>query len=515
MTWTFRLKPRTAEAEGERTKRMFSPAENEARKGEARRGERAPALLTVLQLKSHSSSRSSLFFGSPHYFSLIADEDGHREVDDGDAALGEGDGRGGADSPQPLVPIQSYEDRGANQALFKQNGKAKSGEKHVTTSQGLGRKSSFHEIQSKFKSLERRQKEETAHDEEQKKRVIRQAPKRSDIKRTNSRLSESDLATAQVLESYLNRKKDEGKAVSRSSSKARRPPAEAKAVRRQASRCSSAAMTPAPDYRRGMEAVEDFEKVWAWADDAHMQDDLPPLTRELGSEFQRRGSPRHRGVSPAMLPPGARRQASPSAGAAGGRRSRLRTPEGLPAPPPQRLPRGLSSPAAAGGEFQRHHHHHPPAFFSAAAVGASNLIRRRAASPEVTRRNSSIGQERPALRRERTSLFDNRYPSLDSRSDRRRGAWEQEMEARRRSYHELGQLPPPHPPPHFKKPSAKEAKKMQKQMQQQAAAMAQAAAAAVAWNAAAGYPAPPHHHLHAPHVMHHPQGRYPPVLRPY
>ncbi len=244
------------------------------------------------------------------------------------------------------------------------------------------------------------------------------------------------------------------------------------------------------------------------------------------------------------------------------RRSRARaSPSGNPedsGPSGFRRDRGLSSPAEMRKGGHGHGpkpvvHHHPPAFFS--SIPQSPMLqqhaqfsrgdsRARAASPEpLARRGLGALNERPVLRREKTAVFDNRYPSLDMRSEKRKSLYELQEEAaarvaiaadlRRRSYHELsnpellhpmGAPMPPHmgvQPHHFnphhnfqhsgKKLTSKDAKKQQKQQQQQMAAAHAAAAAAMS-----GVAAPPMMHpgippwAAAPGAPGGPPGGYPP-----
>ncbi len=124
----------------------------------------------------------------------------------------------------------------------------------------------------------------------------------------------------------------------------------------------------------------------------------------------------------------------------------------------------------------------------------SHLRERRAASPEPLARRGllggvgGVGGERPVLRREKTAVFDNRYPSLDLRSDKRKSLYELQEEAaarvadlRRRSYHELSNPELLHPMgqqhhghhhhhqinPHNFQHSGKKSKEGKRQQQQQ------------------------------------------------
>lgn len=198
-------------------------------------------------------------------------------------------------------------------------------------------------------------------------------------------------------------------------------------VTRQASKCSG---LMAPQFERSMEAVGEFEKVWSWADDPNNV----PLTRELSPEFRRDKSPprsRNRVLSPVEQ-----------------RKSRARSPEF------HKAARGMSSPAELRKVYNRDHHHHHHLSSEGQARGMAvpphfqghGFAGRRAMSPEVARRNSRSGLNsepfRPVLRREKTSVFDNRYPSLDARSDKRKTLYELQEDVsrcdlRRRSYHEL------------------------------------------------------------------------------
>lgn len=336
------------------------------------------------------------------------------------------------DEDRPLVSIQPYQDRsnegpkvgktmfGGPQQVLPSQIKNSSKKEKV-----LDRKNSFQEIQKKFKSMELKQ------EEEKKDKKIRPVPviikskesgksnveakmfRKKDesememwpktdkdtgyVSRDKSRSRDfettevdKDSQTSKKLESYLINKKVEEKAK----------------VARQASKCSSAM---SPVYKRNMEAVGEFEKVWSWADKELPNDNnRVPLTKELSPEFKRDHRQRNRAISPVE------------------RKSRPKSPE----PAPMRSPRGVSTPA---GESKSRRPLYTP----------SGNVRRRAMSPEVIRRSSSRGgafspDPVRVLRREKTSVFDNRYPSLDMRSDKRKSMYElQEPDLRRRSYHEL------------------------------------------------------------------------------
>ncbi len=395
---------------------------------------------------------------------------------------------------KPLVQIQSYLDRGSSQqqqqqqkpvGKFQQQSKINSNNNIKKAShqqqggdkkEALGRKSSFHEIQNKFKSMERRQKEEE--EEERKAKVVagvverrhfqqklEKALKKKDeevVNNVETRRSREDVikpvvdeSTSRMLESYLIRSRQRSAGESPASNKrissSNAAPRSQSRVRRQTSNVSSSnnAVSGGNNYHRNMEAVGEFEKVWSWATE-HATPDVMP-TRELSPEYK----PRERAMSPSinggggggnrrqgvLSPVEQRRSRRPAVEQSGYRRDR-----GLSSPAEMRR----ISPSRQSGDSRgrRPVHHHPPAFFS--SIPQSPMLsqhhlqqqqqQRRAASPEMGRRADS----RPILRREKTAVFDNRYPSLDLRNERRKTLYEMQEEAaarmadlRRRSYHEL------------------------------------------------------------------------------
>ena len=203
-----------------------------------------------------------------------------------------------------------------------------------------------------------------------------------------------------------------------------------------------------------MEAVGEFEKVWSWADSNPSPQDVP-LTRELSPEFHHRsdsrGTPKgssghhHKALSPVDQ-----------------RRARGRSPTSHH---PQSKSRGQSSPAELRKVFTRPSERQQsrgdggfsPTRRGFLPHGVPHQQRRRALSPDIIRRNSSRGggldDGGPVriLRREKTSVFDNRYPSLDLRSEKRKSLYEMQDDGhrpdlRRRSYHELNNPELLHPP---------------------------------------------------------------------
>lgn len=412
----------------------------------------------------------------------------------------------------------------------------------ATKKELLARKNSFHELQNKFKSLERKQKEPAAAEkkpvqskmggfgsrnaiQQKLERVLnKKEPHQAErnplfdfdhhddveskwpksdkdtgyVSRDKSRSRDFDdkspndsMKANKRLESYLGRQQQssripkpdeflEGKGGGRGSSSS------SSKVKRQESKCSSIV---SPPFRRNMEAVGEFEKVWAWQEkpspsSQQSAKDIIPLTQELSPEYHKRSaSPGHRARGRALSPVE--------------RRSRNRSPENSSSRSSQphahnnshhnnhhhhHQSRGLSSPPELRrGDPHNHHNHRrngssPPRNAQSPYVNVHNGGRsgvRRAMSPEMVRRSSSRGgafSPDPVriLRREKTSVFDNRYPSLDQRSDKRKSLYELQddvnrADLRRRSYHELGNRDPlpvvhdpllggPHPlhhhPPH-------------------------------------------------------------------
>ena len=445
-------------------------------------------------------------------------------------------------SKRPLVPIQGYNERsgggGGNgpqqpqlSSRYRGGGggedEAASSQDNRKTGTGskVSRKSSFHEIQLKFRSLERKQKEkkELAAESKKKQKQLERAlskegvgggewPK-SDrdtgyVSRDKSRSRDDFLAaesaspqesllnassSSKRLESYLIRQAraaDDFDVLADQQENSGRPSA-SKMVKRQASRCSSLATggngngssaiagSGIPgQYRRNMEAVGEFERVWSI--DNEPEKKKVPLTRELSPEFRRSKSPvRSNGV----------RNSRGGEASGGGRRpqqqQRGRSPEsrnqrlmgsnrGQSSPPELRRALSPSGPAPRTG---RQGPLPPPPVSQLPHRGqSSSSAPRRALSPDLRRSSSRVGAMSPdparVLRREKTSVFDNRYPSLDARA----AAVEKRMsmaaafggdhsggdpfllqdgvrsDLRRRSYHELHyppQLGPPPPPPHF------------------------------------------------------------------
>jgi hypothetical protein len=274
-----------------------------------------------------------------------------------------------------------------------------------------------------------------------------------------------------------------------------------KLVKRQASKCSSLATAGGGgpgsgvpgQYRRNMEAVGEFERVWGLDNEAESaakkkpdgkKVGAVPLTRELSPEFKRPKSPIRSGRNSR-----ATAHMSPVEAAANNRRQQHQQQQRGRSPPDAarnpRASRGISSPA----EFRRalspamvprasRQGPLPPPPLSQLPHRAGAPPPRRALSPDLRRSSSRVGAISPdpvrVLRREkttlfdnrtsaydnRTSLFDNRYPSLDVRTADKRKSMaaayaDAEMmfqeggmrsDLRRRSYHELHYPPQMGPP---------------------------------------------------------------------
>lgn len=430
------------------------------------------------------------------YFLFFADEDWqehNREEDD------EEDEEEAEDSPRPLVSIQPYTERSGGPAAkplstrYQPKKMVPEEKVEVAASQEkkemLGRKNSFQEIQRKFQSMEKRQPtvrddvvrlkpSEMKSIQQKLEKVLNNKKEPTDdmvedkhkdagyVSREKSRTREEkspqdSINTTKKLESYLSRHKskedefDSAAAMAAAAAALHKEKQQQKAkVKRQASKCSSIL---SPPYSRNMEAVGEFEKVWSWADSNGKSNNVPdvPLTRELSPEYRKRGdrsgSPGRRGRGP-VSPTGGRgsRQRSPDSNHKSGSHHQ----RGMSSPPEMRRSRDRAMSPTRGGPH--------PAFFAAHGQPPPHM-RRRAMSPEVLRRSSSRGgalSPDPVriLRREKTSVFDNRYPSLDFRSDKRKTLYELQEDVhrndmRRRSYHELSnpellQGPPmPHPLP--------------------------------------------------------------------
>ena len=385
----------------------------------------------------------------------------------------------------------------------------------------MSRKSSFHDIQLKFRSLERKQKEKKEIEKKLEKCLKeggaggnghsggdREWPK-SDrdtgyVSRDKSRSRDDFLlegsgpphggspqesllnpSSAKRLESYLIRQAraaddfdalaDQdvvgggGRQNRQSSSNG-----SSRLVKRQASKCSSLATgggvgsgagVPG-QYRRNMEAVGEFEQVWGGGGGGGgggVGNDPVPLTKELSAEFRRSKSPLRSGRNsrgPVETAANQRRQQQQQ-------QQRGRSPESGA----RNYRRGLSSPAelrralSPGGAPRNHRQGPLP------PPPLHQLPHRRAKSPELRRSSSRVGASSPdgparVLRREKTSMFDSRYPSLDNAAaatapllkmpDKRMsmaatGYSDADMmfpvggdrpDLRRRSYHELNY--PPH-----------------------------------------------------------------------
>ena len=367
---------------------------------------------------------------------------------------------------KPLVSIQPYQERQQpekprNITTTSNNKNERNKKKEPSQSKEvikptLGRENSFLEIQRKFKSLERRQRKDNQDNQIKPPPLpppeVREAKKW--IKKLDEQLEngvEDDhddrsdsVATSKRLENYLIRQSrlsnndDFEHGGEHASSHHKNELDSRQKVKRQASKCSSIL---APTYRRNMEAVGEFEKVWSWNENTPSNENSlreVPMTKELCPEYRRNSNSKvNRALSPVE------------------RKSRTKTPEhpGWNQAPPSR---GLSSPA----ELRRPNGPLPPhPGFYPGPPHQMRLKGGRAASPDLLRRSSSRGgalSPDPVriLRREKTSLFDNRYPSLDLRSEKRKSLYElkedvNRADLRRRSYHELNNpdmmLPGHHP----------------------------------------------------------------------
>ena len=424
-------------------------------------------------------------------------------------------------SKRPLVPIQGYQDRtpsgpqlssryrGGGGGSSEEARSASASQENKSATEGGGgsggsgggakvsRKSSFHEIQLKFRSLERKQKEKK--EIEKKLEKCLSASKdgngngewpRSDrdtgyVSRDKSRSRDDFLlegsgspqesllnpSSTKRLESYLirqaraaddfdalaDREHDGGGTrQNRQGSSG----GSSRLVKRQASRCSSLAAgggvgsgagVPG-QYRRNMEAVGEFEQVWGGGRGEAPDNDSVPLTKELSAEFRRSKSPLRSG----------RNSRGPVEAAANQRRQqqmqqqRGRSPESGA----RNYRRGLSSPAEMRRALSPGGVPRKPRQGPLPPPPLHQLPHRRARSPELRRSSSRVGADSPdparVLRREKTSMFDSRYPSLDAvkMPDKRMsmaagtGYPEADMmypgdrDLRRRSYHELNY--PPH-----------------------------------------------------------------------
>ena len=211
-------------------------------------------------------------------------------------------------------------------------------------------------------------------------------------------------------------------------------------VRRQASKCSSITASASAPFRRNMEAVGEFEKVWSW--DNNNNNHSPSKSSSKGNNNKSSNGSKGYGIPLTReLSPEFSRSSGGGGGGGGGKKMMMSPVERKSRKNPEidvgvsgRYQRGLSSPA----ELRRHNNHRDH----------GHHHNRRAASPELKRSSSRVGGVGDnnggpvrVLRREKTSLFDNRYPSLDYRSDKRRSYYE-EADLRRRSYHELNGGPP-------------------------------------------------------------------------